>query len=151
MFMSGPLLNHSSFHLSNPSFLLADMSGQLSDTLPLCQHSLWHTSVFTDACTHAGSNSAQLRWTYTEYKTWQAGRLTQWYRLCFARWSYCNWSAFQSLRFSKKNVMKADSICWISLCSRANASLSATQLQTLPSKLHWTLKLFFLYLQHDLK
>lgn len=75
------------------------------------------THIFIHACTHTGSAMLrQLASTYMEYKTGQAGRLTLWYRLCFARRSHCNWSAFQSPSLSGKNAIKADSICWISFC-----------------------------------
>ncbi len=88
---------------------------------------LTHTFSFMHALTHAGRTMLrQLPWTYTESETWQTGRLTRWYRLCFSRQSYCNWSAFQSLSFSRKNAIKADSICWISLTGRCAALSYAT-------------------------
>lgn len=125
----------------HPSFLRADMRGQLSDSPPpqpsvsVSKRSdmqlkferaslalLTHTFSFM----HALTGSAMLRQlasTYMEYKTGQAGRLTLWYKLCFARRSHCNWSAFQSLSFSGKNAIKADSICWISFCQTHGPAL----------------------------
>ncbi len=102
-------------------------------SLPLCQWILWHTRTFDThafihACTHAGRTVLrQLSWTCMVQKTGQAGRLMQWYGLFVARRSYCNWSAFQSLSFSKKDGIKADSICWIPLC-RAHRPMLRFQL-----------------------
>lgn len=71
------------------------------------------TSVFIHVCTHAGITMlTQLSWT-CEYKTGQASRLKQWYRLCIAKRSHYNWNVFQSLNFSGKSGIKADRIRWI--------------------------------------
>lgn len=140
MFVSGPPVPPPPSLITHP-FCVPIWEGSCQTHPPtalrLCQQTLWHaaevragltctldTHIFIHACTHTGSAMLrQLASTYMEYKTGQAGRLTLWYKLCFARRSHCNWSAFQSLSFSGKNAIKADSICWISFCQTHGPAL----------------------------
>lgn len=100
-------------------------------SLTLLTHTFSFMHALVQVVPHLDSSLLNL-----EHKTGQTGRLMQRYRLCFARGRYCNWSAFQSLSFSRRNAIKADSICWISSLpsSWADAPLSAMQLPTLDSE-----------------
>lgn len=123
----------------HPSFLRADMRGQLSDSPPpqpsvsVSKRSdmqlkferaslalLTHTFSFMHALTQVApcsDSSPQLIWSIKQ------GRLAGLHCDTSFALRGCNWSAFQRLSFSGKNAIKADSICWISFCQTHGPAL----------------------------